>query len=79
MVLHQPRVWPVHLRRRRSPSVPAFTDRPKQSWQPGRAYSLELETAALCTKGADQGTWYGSVRWGCSVSRSGAINYAPGG
>ena len=58
----------------RAQRAPAFlTDRPKQSWQPGRAYSLELETAALCTKGADQGTWYGSVRWGCSVSRSGAI------
>ena len=53
---------------------PAYLkDGPKLSWTEGKSYTMSFETAALCTAGAQEGAWYGSVSWGCAVDAKGAI------
>ncbi|MFT7520833.1 MAG: hypothetical protein ACI9MC_002984 [Kiritimatiellia bacterium] len=50
-----------------------LSDGPKLPWTEGKSYSLSFETAALCTKGPQEGSWYGSVSWGCTVDGTGKI------
>ncbi len=59
-----------------------LTDKPgvngvRSSRTAGDALSFQFETCAICSKGNDQGSYYGCVSWGYDIDATNTFNEAP--